>query len=178
LIEQAAERLGIRTISGLRLHPELRLGFSNEFMDRADGYPGLARLYGLRFSVAARVMDLGLTYRALADSVVDLIAGNSTDGQIEALDQTALPHLVRTLRIGTVDELIQAITGLAIRGAPAAPGTLAWAVHVLHKVRHIGRHLIHTNRRDAEEARRLARAAVDSLGGMGRFVSRGHVVWV
>jgi methylthioribose-1-phosphate isomerase len=40
------------------------------------------------------------------------------DGEIEALDQTALPHLVRTLRIGTVDELVQAITSLAIRGAP------------------------------------------------------------
>jgi methylthioribose-1-phosphate isomerase len=40
------------------------------------------------------------------------------DGHIEALDQTALPHLVRTLRIVTVDELVTAITTLAIRGAP------------------------------------------------------------
>jgi methylthioribose-1-phosphate isomerase len=40
------------------------------------------------------------------------------DGYIEALDQTALPHVVRTLRISTVDELVQAITSLAIRGAP------------------------------------------------------------
>jgi methylthioribose-1-phosphate isomerase len=40
------------------------------------------------------------------------------DGHIEALDQTALPHLVRTLRIATVDELVTAITTLAIRGAP------------------------------------------------------------
>jgi len=40
------------------------------------------------------------------------------DGHIEALDQTALPHQVRTLRIGTVDELVRAITSLAIRGAP------------------------------------------------------------
>ena len=41
------------------------------------------------------------------------------DGQIEALDQTALPHLVRTLRISTVDQLVQAIISLAIRGAPS-----------------------------------------------------------
>ena len=86
-----AGRLGVRTISDVaRVGPGWRAGFGYEFMDRADGYPGLARLYGLRFSAAPRVMDLGLTYRALADSVVDLIAGNSTDGQIEALHLVAL----------------------------------------------------------------------------------------
>ena len=54
------------------------------------------------------------------------------DGHIEALDQTALPHLVRTLRIGTVDELVQAITSLAIRGAPVlgAAGALGVALAV------------------------------------------------
>jgi methylthioribose-1-phosphate isomerase len=52
------------------------------------------------------------------------------DGQIEALDQTALPHLVRTLRISTVDQLVQAITSLAIRGAPVlgAAGALGVAL--------------------------------------------------
>jgi len=40
------------------------------------------------------------------------------DGHIEALDQTALPHQIRVLRITTVDELIKAITTLAVRGAP------------------------------------------------------------
>jgi methylthioribose-1-phosphate isomerase len=54
------------------------------------------------------------------------------DGQIEALDQTALPHQVRTLRIGTVDELVLAITSLAIRGAPVlgAAGALGVALAV------------------------------------------------
>src|SRR5580658_4659702 len=54
------------------------------------------------------------------------------DGQIEALDQIALPHLVRTLRIGTVDELVDAITSLAIRGAPllGAAGALGVALAV------------------------------------------------
>jgi methylthioribose-1-phosphate isomerase len=54
------------------------------------------------------------------------------DGQIEALDQTALPHQVRSLRIGTVDELVQAITSLAIRGAPVlgAAGALGVALAV------------------------------------------------
>ena len=54
------------------------------------------------------------------------------DGQIEALDQTALPHLVRSLRISTVDELVRAITSLAIRGAPVlgAAGALGVALAV------------------------------------------------
>ena len=51
------------------------------------------------------------------------------DGCIEALDQTALPHQVRVLRIATVDQLVQAITSLAIRGAPVlgAAGALGVA---------------------------------------------------
>ena len=55
-------------------------GFGYEFIEREDGYPGLARTYGLRFPNPPRVMDLGLTYKALAERQVDLIAGNSTDG--------------------------------------------------------------------------------------------------
>jgi S-methyl-5-thioribose-1-phosphate isomerase len=52
------------------------------------------------------------------------------DGHIEALDQTSLPHQVRTLRLTTVDELIAAITSLAIRGAPVlgAAGALGVAL--------------------------------------------------
>jgi len=54
------------------------------------------------------------------------------DGCIEALDQTALPHQVRMLRIRCVDELIDAITRLAIRGAPllGAAGALGVALAV------------------------------------------------
>ena len=54
------------------------------------------------------------------------------DGYIEALDQTALPHEVRTLRIDPVDQLVRAITSLAIRGAPVlgAAGALGVALAV------------------------------------------------
>jgi methylthioribose-1-phosphate isomerase len=54
------------------------------------------------------------------------------DGRIEALDQTALPHQVRTLHLTTVDELIDAITRLAIRGAPllGAAGALGVALAI------------------------------------------------
>lgn len=81
-----AERFNISTISDLaRVAPQWKFGAGYEFIERADGYRGLIDSYGLSFRGRAREMDLGLTYRALADGQVDVIAGNSTDGQIEAL---------------------------------------------------------------------------------------------
>jgi glycine betaine/choline ABC-type transport system substrate-binding protein len=86
-----ARRLGLETISQVaRYTPEWRAGFGYEFTEREDGFPGLARTYGLEFAEPPRTMDLGLTYRALADGQVDLIAGNSTDGLIAALDLVQL----------------------------------------------------------------------------------------
>jgi len=86
-----AERYGLRSIADLaRVAPRWKAGFGYEFLERADGFAGLARVYGLRFSQPPTAMDLGLTYRALADGRVDVIAGNSTDGQIAALDLVAL----------------------------------------------------------------------------------------
>ena len=82
-----ARRLKLKTISDAAAHaPDWRAGFGQDFMSRADGYPGFARTYNLKFSAAPREMDLSLTYRALATHQVDLIAGNSTDGLISALD--------------------------------------------------------------------------------------------
>lgn len=55
-------------------------------MSRADGYAGFAKAYNFQFTKQPREMDLSLTYRALSSSLVDIIAGNSTDGLISALD--------------------------------------------------------------------------------------------
>ena len=86
-----AERHALRRISDLaRVAPQWKAGFGYEFLERADGYAGLASVYGLKFASAPLEMDLGLTYRALADGKVDVIAGNSTDGQIVALDLAVL----------------------------------------------------------------------------------------
>jgi osmoprotectant transport system substrate-binding protein len=82
-----AERLGISTLSQAVPYARTwRPAFGYEFVDRADGYRGLRQAYGLTFATRPATMDLGLTYRALADSQADIIAGNSTDGQIAALD--------------------------------------------------------------------------------------------
>ena len=87
LIRQAdGQRLGLRTISDAVQHArQWRAAFGYEFLNRADGFPGLAARYGLRFAAPPSAMDLGLTYRALADGRVDLIAGDSTNGLISAL---------------------------------------------------------------------------------------------
>jgi glycine betaine/choline ABC-type transport system substrate-binding protein len=80
-----ARRLGLAKISDLSGHPELRPGFGYEFVERADGYPGLAAAYGLAFRARPREMDLGLLYAALEQNQVDVVAGNSTDGLIAAM---------------------------------------------------------------------------------------------
>lgn len=87
LIRQAdGQRLGLRTISdAVQPARQWRAAFGYEFLNRADGFPGLAERYGLRFAAPPSAMDLGLTYRALADGQVDLIAGDSTNGLISAL---------------------------------------------------------------------------------------------
>jgi osmoprotectant transport system substrate-binding protein len=86
-----ARRLGLRTISdAAREAPHWRAGFGYEFMERPDGFEGLARVYGLRFAEPPRILDLGLLYRALLDRQVDIVAGNSTDGLLAARDLTML----------------------------------------------------------------------------------------
>jgi osmoprotectant transport system substrate-binding protein len=82
-----ARRLNLQSISQAAAYtPQWRPGFGYEFMERPDGYKGLAAAYGLRFAEAPRIMDLGLLTRALKEKQVDLIAGNTTDGLIPALD--------------------------------------------------------------------------------------------
>jgi osmoprotectant transport system substrate-binding protein len=82
-----ARRLNIRTLSQAAAYaPRWRAGFGYEFMERPDGFPGLAAMYGLHFAEAPRVMDLGLLARALHDRQIDIAAGNATDGLIGALD--------------------------------------------------------------------------------------------
>jgi osmoprotectant transport system substrate-binding protein len=82
-----ARALHLKTISQAAVYtPHWRPGFGYEFMERPDGFKGLAATYGLHFAEPPRIMDLGLLTRALQEKQVDLIAGNTTDGLIPALD--------------------------------------------------------------------------------------------
>jgi glycine betaine/choline ABC-type transport system substrate-binding protein len=86
-----ARAKGLRTIDDVaRVAPGWRAGFGYEFLERPDGYQGLAKAYGLIFREPAQVMDLTLTYRALASGQVDLIAGDATAGLIASLDLVQL----------------------------------------------------------------------------------------
>ncbi len=86
-----ARRFKLKTISDAVPHArKWRAGLGQDFMSRADGYPGFSRSYGLKFGEQPREMDLSLTYIALASNQVDLIAGNSTEGRIAAMDLVQL----------------------------------------------------------------------------------------
>jgi len=78
-----ADALGIRTLSDLARHQELRLGLSNEFIGRADGWPGLALAYGLKAAPVG--LDHGLAYDAIAAKQIDVIDIYTTDAKIDKL---------------------------------------------------------------------------------------------
>jgi osmoprotectant transport system permease protein len=83
--EQEAERLGISSLSDLRRHPALKFGFSNEFMDRSDGWPGVRGRYGLP-QRDVRGLDHDLAYRALAAGEIQATDLYSTDAEIKQYD--------------------------------------------------------------------------------------------
>ncbi len=84
-----AARLGLRAISDLSRHPGLTAAFDPGFLNRDDGWPGLQRHYGLRFT-AVRGMEHALTYPALSSGRVDVIDVFSTDGQLARADLVVL----------------------------------------------------------------------------------------
>ena len=117
-----AQKLKLRTISDLVPHAaQWRAGFGYEFMERSDGYPGLARAYGLKFAAAPSIMDLGLLYRALKEHQVDVVAGSSTDGLIIALGMVILDddrHFFPPYQAVTI------LRGGALRDHPELRGAL------------------------------------------------------
>jgi osmoprotectant transport system permease protein len=86
--EADAQRLGIRTLSDLVKHPELKLGLSNEFIGRADGWPGLAKRYG--FPQQPSGLDHGLAYDAIGARQIDVMDIYTTDAKIAHLHLAVL----------------------------------------------------------------------------------------
>jgi glycine betaine/choline ABC-type transport system substrate-binding protein len=138
-----ASALGLRTIGDLQKAPSTWTpGFGYEFIARADGYRGLAAAYGLRLPREPRVMDLSLTYRALADRDVDVVAGDATSALIDSLDLTQLeddrsyfpPYeavpVVRSAVLLRSPEVRQALEGLAGRISDKEMRAMNYAVEV------------------------------------------------
>jgi osmoprotectant transport system permease protein len=79
--EEQAERLGVRTISDLKKHPNLRVGFSEEFLDRKDGWPNLKARYGLPQTSGTPMLH-SVALRGLVQGKLDLIDLYTTDAEI------------------------------------------------------------------------------------------------
>ena len=82
MLEERAAELDIQTLSDLASHPDLPLGFSAEFMDREDGWPGLRDAYGLpQHDVAG--MDHDVAYRQLKSGAIGALDVYTTDADIQ-----------------------------------------------------------------------------------------------
>jgi osmoprotectant transport system permease protein len=86
---ERAEALDIRTIAELAERTDIALGFTNEFMDRRDGWPGLRAAYGFVHS-GVRGLDHDIAYRALSAGELDAIDVYATDAEIEGYDLVLL----------------------------------------------------------------------------------------
>lgn len=87
--EDRARALAIRSLSDLARHRELRLGLSQEFIGRADGWPGLKATYALPFATP-QGLDHGLAYEAVATGRIDVMDIYTTDAKIERYRLRAL----------------------------------------------------------------------------------------
>jgi osmoprotectant transport system substrate-binding protein len=141
-----AKNLHLHSISDIApLAPKWRAGVGYEFLERPDGFPGLSARYNLHFAESPKVMDLGLIYRALVDHQVDIVAGNSTDGLIDALGLVALaddrhyfpPYdavpIVRQSTLAQFPQLRAALTDLAGKLSAADIRKLNYAVDAEHQ---------------------------------------------
>lgn len=141
-----ARRLHLQTLSqAAQFAPQWRAGFGYEFMERPDGYPGLAAAYGLHFAEQPRIMDLGLLARALQSHQIDFAGGNATDGLIPALDLFALeddrhyfpPYeavpVIREQTLQQHPEIAQALSALANTISDSEMQQMNYAVDGLHR---------------------------------------------
>ena len=76
-----AEKLNINTLSDLAKKSDQRLGLSNEFIGRADGWKGLSTRYG--FTQSPSSLDHGLAFAAIEKKQIDVIDIYTTDAQID-----------------------------------------------------------------------------------------------
>ncbi len=140
-----ADEHGWHAISDLsNVADRLSAGFTAEFMERPDGYPGLRRAYGLDFGRTAD-LDPGLMYKALADGQVDVICAFATDGRIAAYDLRVLlddssffpPYdaapVIRSALLREHPEVRDALAALAGTISDQAMRRLNYAVDELRK---------------------------------------------
>lgn len=162
---ETAERYGLRTIGDLaRVAPRLSAAFSTDFAGRADGLPGLARVYGLRF---ARVRPLvsALKYQALVAGSADVIDAYSTDA---AIARFGLVVLADDRQFFPPYEAA-ALVGARLQGE--VPGAVLALTELSGRVD--GRMMRELNRRFEVDRVPLARLASDALDTLGIVAGAG-----
>jgi len=154
-----AEKYHLRSLSDLaRESPLLVAGFTPDFIGRADGLPGLERVYGLRLR-AVRPLAPAVKYQALAAAAVDVVDGYSTDGLLARYD---LVTLTDDLHFFPPYEAAALVSPRLAREDPDAV-----AVLTLLSGRLTESHMRNLNRRvevDGENVHRVAQDALDDLG--------------
>lgn len=143
MVGKRAEQLRIRTISDLRGHADLRFGMSNEFMQRADGWPGLRNAYAL--PQTATGLDHDLAYRGLADGALDVTDLYQTDAEIPYYKLAVLEddrgyfpsyqavYLYRADLRERASQFVQALVGMAGRIDAATMQSLNAKVKLEHQ---------------------------------------------
>jgi osmoprotectant transport system substrate-binding protein len=153
-----ARRLNLKTISQASAYaPQWHAGFGYEFMERPDGYPGLASVYGLHFASPPRIMDLGLLAPALKGHQIDIAAGNATDGLIPAFDLFVLeddrhyfpPYeavaVVRLQALQQHPEVVDALAALSGKISEEEIQRLNFALDGQHRdVKDVAREFLHS----------------------------------
>jgi len=89
MLRSRAQKLGLRTVSDLRDHPELKFGLTHEFLDRQDGWRPLTQHYQLNPQSVVGI-DHALGYAALANGSIDVKDAYSTDAKISEYDLVVL----------------------------------------------------------------------------------------
>jgi len=77
-----AEEKNLRDISDLVKASDIRVGFSHEFLNRADGYPGLSAKYDIKLK-NVKGLEHSLAYEAINRGEIDLTDAYSTDAKIQ-----------------------------------------------------------------------------------------------
>ncbi len=118
---EQAQALNLRSIGDLARHPHLDVVLSHEFIERNDGWPGLARAYGIERAVTG--IEHGLAYRAMREGALDITDAYSTDAELLRHDLLILTDdrgyfprydaapLVRKDMTGEVSELLDSLAG-------------------------------------------------------------------
>ena len=159
---ETATRYALKTFTDLaRVAPQLRAGFTADFIGRADGLPGLQRAYGLRFR-EVRPLLAAVKYQALAAGDVDIIDGYSTDGLIARHDLVVLEDDRRFFPPYDAAALVSPSLVTDAPGALVALSELSGRIDV-GLMRALNRRL----EVDGAPVAVVARSALDTLGLLG-----------